>query len=74
NQHVNLRAGPADGSRVITVVPAGATVQAQANCRWCVATYNGQRGYIFVSFLRGKAPTASAEPAVKAPSSKPGLY
>lgn len=83
NRYVNMRASAADEARVITVVPAGATVQAQKNCGWCVVTYNGQRGYIYKSFLQGGNTTAAANvrkapaaktPAAEAPSAKPGLY
>lgn len=75
NRHVNLRAGPADESRVVLVVPAGATVQAQADCGWCVVTYKGQRGYIYKSFLqRGGGATASNAPAPAVNRKTPGLY
>jgi hypothetical protein len=52
SHYVNLRAGPADEAAVVVVVPTGAQVEAEANCEWCVVTYNGQRGYIYKSFLR----------------------
>lgn len=75
NRHVNLRAGPADESRVVLVVPAGATVQAQADCGWCVVTFKGQRGYIYKSFLqRGGGATASNAPAPAVNRKTPGLY
>lgn len=60
-KHVNLRDGPADESEVITVVPANATIEAEADCGWCTVVYKGQRGYIYKSFInRG---TAAAEKA-----------
>lgn len=74
NRYVNMRSGPADESRVLVVVPAGATVQAQGNCGWCVVTYKGQRGYIYKSFLQRDGAAASADTPAKAPSAKPGLY
>lgn len=74
SRYVNLRSGPADESRVITVVPAGATVQAQNNCGWCVVTYKGQRGYIYKSFLARGGATASNDPAPAIKGKKPGLY
>lgn len=54
SRYVNLRSGPADEAGVILVVPAGAKVQAESGCEWCVVSYNGQRGYIYKSFLRRK--------------------
>lgn len=76
NRYVNMRSGPADESRVIVVVPSGATVQAESNCGWCTVTYKGQRGYIYKSFLQRGGATASADTTApaKAPSAKPGLY
>lgn len=83
NRYVNMRSGPADEARVVVVIPANATVQAQGNCGWCAVTYNGQRGYIYKRFLQRGGSTASsddpqtaAQPAKRpdAPSAKPGLY
>lgn len=62
NRYVNLRAGPADEAAILVVVPAGAKVEAEQNCEWCVVSYNGQRGYIYKSFLRRQL------------TSTPGLY
>lgn len=50
-QYVNMRAGPADDADVITVVPANAAIEAETDCRWCEVSYNGQKGYIFQSFI-----------------------
>lgn len=69
NDYVNLRTGPADEARVIMVVPAGAAVQAQSNCGWCVVTYKGQRGYIYKSFLQ-----VGAGPSAVSSKSAPGLF
>lgn len=51
NQYVNMRSAPADDANVIIVVPANAAIEAEADCRWCEVSYNGQKGYIFQSFI-----------------------
>lgn len=51
NQYVNMRAAPADDASVITVVPANAAIEAETDCRWCEVSYDGQKGYIFQSFI-----------------------
>jgi hypothetical protein len=52
NAFVNLRAAPTNDGQVIRVVPANATVQAQADCRhFCEVVHEGTRGYIYKSFL-----------------------
>jgi len=52
NQHVNLRAGPSDGARVLMVVPANARIQAAKDCAyWCEVVYEGRRGFIYKSFI-----------------------
>ena len=49
---VNLRAGPKDEAKVIAVVPARETVQL-INCDgWCEVVFQGQRGWIYKSFIR----------------------
>lgn len=60
-KYVNLRAGPADESRVIAVVPANAEVKVESGCQWCTVVYNGQRGYIYKSFIRRSLKEAAAE-------------
>ena len=50
-QYVNMRAGPDDGATVLTVVPANASIQAEADCRWCEVSYNGKTGYIYRTFI-----------------------
>lgn len=60
-KYVNLRAGPADESRVIAVVPANAEVKVESGCQWCTVVYNGQRGYIYKSFIRRSLREAAAE-------------
>ncbi len=52
-KYVNLRAGPDNKSKVLTIVPANAPVRAEDNCRhWCRTIYDGQEGYIYKSFIR----------------------
>lgn len=60
-KYVNLRAGPADEARVIAVVPANAEVKVESGCQWCTVVYNGQRGYIYKSFIRRSLREAAAE-------------
>jgi hypothetical protein len=50
---VNLRAGPDNEARVLAIVPANASLRAQASCRhWCKVEYKGRSGYIYKSFIR----------------------
>lgn len=51
-RYVNLRDGPADEAKVIAVIPTNTRIEAEADCNWCVVTYNGQKGYVYKSFLR----------------------
>lgn len=52
-EYVNLRAGPNDESKVLTVVPAKETVQI-VNCDgWCEVDFKGQKGFIYKSFIDG---------------------
>jgi hypothetical protein len=49
---VNLRAGPDNDAAVVAVVPARAEIRAETGCRhWCEAVYDGNRGYIYKTFL-----------------------
>lgn len=60
-KYVNLRDGPADEAQVLTVVPANADIDAEADCGWCTVVYKGQRGYVYKSFIRrGAAEEAAA--------------
>lgn len=53
NQWVNMRAGPDNDAEILTVVPFDAEIGAEADCRsWCEVVYEGQRGYIYQSFIR----------------------
>ena len=48
---VNMRAGPGDDAEILEVVPALASVDAEAGCDWCAVSYEGRAGYIYKSFL-----------------------
>lgn len=50
-QAVNLRAAPDNDGRVLTVVPSGAEVEAEADCGWCAVRYRGSSGFLYKSFL-----------------------
>jgi hypothetical protein len=58
---VNLRISPKSGSRVIKVLPAGATVDLVGCNIWCEVSYQGSRGFIYKSFVGGGS-SASAKP------------
>lgn len=51
---LNLRAGPGTGHGVLTVLPAGATVDT-LGCtgNWCRISYRGMTGYASASYLQG---------------------
>jgi hypothetical protein len=63
-EYVNLRDGPSNESNVITIVPAGTSVEAQPieECvHFCAVTVDGERGYIGKTFIAYEdAPTADA--------------
>jgi uncharacterized protein YraI len=50
---VNMRSRPKSGSGVLTVVPRKAVVQVVGCKAWCEVIYQGQRGYIYKSYLGG---------------------
>ncbi|MBO6757638.1 MAG: SH3 domain-containing protein [Roseibium sp.] len=52
---VNLRSRPRNGSRVLSVVPGGATVVLE-NCTrwWCAVRYEGQKGFVASRFVKKK--------------------
>ncbi|HEV2088306.1 MAG TPA: SH3 domain-containing protein [Cryptosporangiaceae bacterium] len=55
---LNLRASPSLSDRVITIMPAGATVTltGQSANGYASVTYNGQAGWAFAAYLGGAAP------------------
>jgi Bacterial SH3 domain len=50
---VSMRSGPDRGTAAVGVVPADAPVQVVACDGWCEIVYNGQRGFIYKTFLDG---------------------
>ena len=50
---VSMRSGPDKGSEVVGVVPADGPVQVVSCDGWCEVVYNGQRGFIYKTFLDG---------------------
>jgi len=50
-KYVNLRSGPADESRVLTVVPALAKVNVLSCKSWCEVEYAGTKGFIYKRFI-----------------------
>jgi hypothetical protein len=66
NDGVNLRARPASGSKVLSVIPARASV-GLVDCKaWCEVVYDGTRGFIYKSFVGGKrAPAERTARAVE---------
>ena len=50
-KHVNLRSRPADESKVLTVVPARASVNVLSCKSWCEVEYAGQKGFIHKRFI-----------------------
>ncbi len=69
-EHVKLRAGPDNGSAVLSVVPSSAAVTVHGCKGWCNVSYRGQRGFVFKSFLRtadAVQPAAVKKPAAAKP-------
>ena len=49
---VFLRAKPGSRAKVLTTIPSGASVQVAQGCEhWCAVTYDGQKGYVYKSFV-----------------------
>jgi len=63
---VNMRTRPVSGSKVIRVIPSGATVGLMSCKGWCEVTYQGSRGFIYKSFVAGSGSSGgnSAKPRV----------
>ncbi|MFP1633407.1 SH3 domain-containing protein [Zhengella sp. ZM62] len=52
SQHVNMRAGPSNGAKVIEVIPAKARVTIHGCKGWCEISHEGRRGFVYKSFIR----------------------
>jgi hypothetical protein len=62
---LNLRAGPGTGYGVMTVLPAGATVDAwRCSGNWCRVDYAGYSGFASASYLDIGGYAAAPPPAV----------
>lgn len=48
---VNFRAAPDSKSEVLSVLPANTRIEAQTDCGWCEVAYQGQRGFVYKSFI-----------------------
>jgi len=61
HSNVNLRNGPGTNYTVVTLIPAGSSVDV-SECQngWCQVTYQGQNGYIIQSSIAPPAAGASA--------------
>jgi len=74
---LNLRAGPGLDKRVVTVMPAGATITV-GECRgeWCAVAYRNHRGFVSSALVKGgdaayaAAPAPAPAPAVAQPATK----
>lgn len=49
---VNMRAAPQKGAKVMGVVPRNASVQLGTCSQWCEIEYNGQKGYVYRSYIK----------------------
>jgi SH3-like domain-containing protein len=58
---VNLRAGPGTSYTIVTLIPAGSSVDVN-DCKtgWCHVAFHGQDGYIIESSIAPGAPGAAA--------------
>ena len=73
---VKLRSGPAKGSGVLTVVPAGSAVNVLSCNGWCQVAYNGRTGWVYKNFLAGSKSqnkAAASKPQQKQPGRQVGI-
>ena len=50
---VNMRAGPDNDAETLAIVPGGAEIRAEEDCRhWCKVAFEGRDGYIYKTFIR----------------------
>lgn len=58
---VNMRAGPDQEAKTLTIVPADADLMVDPECNgWCAVVYKGQKGYIYETFIRGEEGTTTS--------------
>lgn len=68
---VNMRSGPQSGSRVLSIVPTGATVNVVSCDGWCQIAYNGRTGWVYKSFLSAGQPQQKVAAAPKQKAAQP---
>lgn len=61
----NMRSRPKSGSKVLGIVPKGATVQLVDCDAWCEIVYKGRRGYVYKDFIAGGRSAKAAAGKVK---------
>ncbi len=62
---LNLRESASAGSRVVTVLPNGASVTVTAyNTSWCAVTYGAYRGYVMTRYLALSSIQTAAAPTL----------
>lgn len=63
---VNLRSGPGTDYRVITTIPAGASVEVYGCDGWCRVDYRGYRGWASARYI-SSAPPRYRPPVIERP-------
>ena len=58
---VNMRARGQQGAKVLTVIPAGTTVDLFGCEQWCEVSYKGRKGWVYKSFV-GTSQASAAKP------------
>lgn len=60
--NLNFRNSNSTSSKVLDVIPQGASFQLLANCAdgWCLVSYKGQTGYVHKDFLWDKQPSTQS--------------
>ncbi|GGR11678.1 DUF3761 domain-containing protein [Deinococcus ruber] len=61
--NANLRSAPATSAQVLTIIPAGKTLNVGTCSTWCQASYGGKAGYVSKSLLRLPISAPPALPA-----------
>jgi uncharacterized membrane protein YgcG len=59
---LNLREGPGTGHRVITIIPAGASVEVISCERWCELRYGGSTGWASGNYIEITADAEAPQP------------
>jgi chemotaxis protein histidine kinase CheA len=49
---VTMRSGPKKGAAAIVTIPAKSSVQVMGCKQWCEIVYNGQRGWVYKSYVK----------------------